>query len=49
MLERQDNMVLGFVGIEKAFDTVPREMATVVLEAEAMMVRAIYERRKEEY
>ena len=39
-------MVLGFVGIEKAFDTVPREMATVVLEAEAMMVRAMYERTK---
>ena len=40
MLERQDNMVLGFVGIEKAFDTVPREMVltTVVLEVEAMMV-----------
>ena len=25
MLERLDNMVLRFVGIEKAFDTVPRE------------------------
>ena len=33
-------MVLGFVGIEKAFDSVPKEMvlATVVLEVEAMMV-----------
>ena len=41
MLESQNIMVLRFVGIEKAFDTVPREMvlATGVLKAEARMVK----------
>ena len=43
---------MGFVDLEKAYDTVPREMvmATVrwtgVPEAEARMVEAIYERTK---
>ena len=48
----QGRMAVGFVDLEKAYDTVPREMvmATVrwmgVPEAEARMVEAIYERTK---
>ena len=53
-LELQGRMAVGFVDLEKAFDTVPRPremvMATVrwmgVPEAEAMMVEAMYERTK---
>ena len=51
-LEMQGGMAVGFVDLEKAFDTVPREMvmATVrwmgVPEAEARMVEAMYERTK---
>ena len=49
----QWRMAVGFVDLEKAYDTVPREMvmATVrwmgVPEAEARMVEAMYERKKE--
>ena len=48
MLYSQDNMVLGFVRIEKAFDTLTREMVLEpgLLEAEAMMVEAMYDRMK---
>ena len=52
MLEMQGRMAVGFVDLEKAYDTVPREMvmATVrwmgVPEAEARMVVAMYERTK---
>ena len=51
-LEMQGRMAVGFVDLEKAYDTVPREMvmATVrwmgVPEAEAMMMEAMYERTK---
>ena len=51
-LEIQGRMAVGFVDVEKAYDTVPREtvMATVrwmgVPEAEARMVEATYERTK---
>ena len=51
-LEMQWRMAVGFVDLEKAYDTVPREMvmATVrwmgVPEAEARMVEAMYERTK---
>ena len=51
-LEMQGRMAVGFVDLEKAYDTVPREMvmATVrwmgVPEAEARMVEAMYERTK---
>ena len=51
-LEMQGKMAVGFVDLEKAYDTVPREMvmATVrwmgVPEAEARMVDAMYERTK---
>ena len=49
-LDVQGSMALGFVDLEKAFDTVPREMviATLrwvgVLEAEVMMVEGIHVR-----
>ena len=49
-LEVQGSMVLGFVDLEKAFDTVPREivMATLrwtgVPEAEVRIVEGIYEK-----
>ena len=48
MLTSQNNMVLRFVGIEKAFDTVPREMvlAKGVLKAEARMIKEMQERMK---
>ena len=45
-------MAVGFVDLERAYDTVPREMVmatvrwTVVPEAEARMVEAMYERTK---
>ena len=48
-LEIQGSIAPGFVDLEKAFDTVPREnvMATlwwiVVPEAEVMMVESMYE------
>ena len=48
----QERMAVGFVDLEKAYDTVPREMvmATVrrmgVPEAEARMVEVMYERTK---
>ena len=51
-MEMQGRMAVGFVDLEKAYDTVPREtvMATVrwmgVPEAEARMVEAMYERTK---
>ena len=51
-LEMQGRMAVGFVDLEKAYDTVPREMvmATVrwmgVPEAEARMVEVMYERTK---
>ena len=44
------SMALGFVDLEKAFDTVPREMAMATLrwigvpEAEVMMVEGIHVR-----
>ena len=49
-LDAQGSMALGFVDLEKAFDTVPREMvmATLrwmgVLEAEVRMVEGTYEK-----
>ena len=52
-LEMQGRMAVGFVDLEKAYDTVPREMvmATVrwmgsEIEVEARMVEAMYERTK---
>ena len=48
-MEMQGHMVLAFVDIEKAFDTVPRKMAMVTLrwmgapESEVKMVEAMYE------
>ena len=45
-LEVQDSVVLGFVDLEKAFDTVPREMVMATLrwmgvpEAEVRMVES---------
>ena len=47
-LERQLNMALYFVDLEKAFDTVPRKMAMVTLrcmgapESEVKMIEAMY-------
>ena len=44
---------MGFVNLEKAYDTAPREMVTATVrwmgvpEAEARMVEAMYERTKE--
>ena len=49
-LEVQGSMALGFVDLEKAFDTVPREMVMVTLrwmgvaEAEVTMVEGTYEK-----
>ena len=47
-LEVQGSMALGFVYLEKAFDTVPRVMATLrrmgVPEAEVRMVEGTYEK-----
>ena len=51
-LEMHGRMAVGFVDLEKVYDTVPREMmmATArwmgVSEAEARMVEAMYERTK---
>ena len=48
----QGRMAVGFVDLEKAYDTVPREMVMAkvrwmgVPEAEARMVEAMYERTK---
>ena len=45
-------MAVGFVDLEKAYDTVPRELVTATVrwmgvpEAEARMVEAMYERTK---
>ena len=49
-LEVQGSIALGFVDLEKAFDTVPREMVMVTLrwmgvpEAEVRMVEGMYEK-----
>ena len=49
-LEEQGSMALGFVDIQKAFDTVPREMVMATLrwmgvpEAEVRMVEGTYEK-----
>ena len=49
-LEVQGSMALGFVDLEKAFDTVPREMAMATLrwmgvpEGEVRMVEVMYEK-----
>ena len=49
-LEVQGSVALGFVDLEKAFDTVPREMAMATLrwmgvpEAEVRMVEGTYEK-----
>ena len=49
-LEVQDSMALGFVDLEKAVDTVPREMVMAALwwmgvpEAEVRMVEGMYEK-----
>ena len=51
-LEMQGRMAVGFVDLEKVYDTVPREMVMAtarwmgVPEAEARMVEAMYERTK---
>ena len=45
-LEKQGSMCIGFVDLEKAFDTVSREMVVATLrwpEAEVRMVEATYE------
>ena len=50
ILEVQGSMALGFVDLEKAFDTVPREMVLATLrwmgvpEAEVRMVEGMYEK-----
>ena len=52
MLEMQGRMAVGFMELEKAYDTVPREIVTATVrwmgvpEAEARMVEAMYERTK---
>ena len=49
-MEVPDSMALGFVDLEKAFDTVPREMVMATLrwmgvpEAEVRMVESTYEK-----
>ena len=53
-LEVQGSMALGFVDLEKAFDTVPRVMVMATLrwmgvpEAEVRMVEGIYTRRQQQ-
>ena len=48
----QGRMAVGFVDLEKAYDTVPRKMVTATVrwmgvpEAEARMVEVMYERTK---
>ena len=52
ILEVQGSMALGFVDLDKAFDTVPREMLMATLrwmgvpEAQVMMVEGMYEYEK---
>ena len=49
-MEVQGSMALGFVDLEKSFDTVPREMVMATLrwmgvtEAELRMVEGVYEK-----
>ena len=49
-MDVQDNMAMGFFDLEKAFDTVPREMVMATLrwmgapEAEVRMVEGMYEK-----
>ena len=51
-LEGQENTALGFIDLEKAYDTVPRDMATATLrwmgdpEVEVRMVGGTYEETK---
>ena len=51
-LEKQGHMALALVDLEKAFDTVPRQMAITTLrwmgapESEVKMVEAMYENTK---
>ena len=51
-LEGQENMALGFIDLEKAYDTVPRDMTMATLrwmgvpEAEVRMVEGTYEETK---
>ena len=53
-LEVQGSMALGFVDLEKAFDTVPREMVVATLrwmgvpEAEVRMAEGKYEKEGQE-
>ena len=50
ILEIQGSMALGFVDLEKAFDTVPREMVMATLrwmgvpEAEVKVVEGMYDK-----
>ena len=50
--EGQENMALGFIDLEKAYDTVPRHMAMATMrwmgvpEAEMRMVEGTYEETK---
>ena len=48
ILEVQGSVAMGFVDLEKHFDTVPRDMVMVTLrwipEAEMMMVEGMYEK-----
>ncbi len=52
ILEVQGSMALGFVDLEKAFDTVPREMVMATLrwmgvpEAEVRMFEGLYEKTR---
>ena len=54
-LEVQGSMALGFVDLEKAFDTVPREMVVATLrwmgvpEAEVRMAEGKYEKEGQEW
>ena len=51
-LEMQGRMAVGFVDLEKAYDTVPREMVTATVrwmgvpQTEARMMEVMYERTK---
>ena len=50
-LEVEGSMVLGLVDLQKAFDTVPRDMVMATLrwmgvpEAEVMMIEGTYEKK----
>ena len=52
LLDGQENMALGFIDLEKAYDTVPRDMAMATLrwmgvpEAEVRMVKGTYDETK---